>query len=141
MLRVVAQQCCIRLHGALLLSVLCLQKLHKAACMWQHSLSYPDNFLITLTKSCLSLTNTEKYLKWEKCEIVNFSWLLFSTLMIGRNLLIQKILYIKMEFKYILFHRLHFIPMWGKSIVPKQKKLLSVSFWYSKERRLDTGSI
>ena len=62
------------------------------------TLSYPNNFLITLTKSCLSLKKIYIYPTWEKCEIVNFSWLLFSTLMIGRNLLIQKIPYIKMEF-------------------------------------------
>ena len=80
--------------------------------------SYPDNFLITLTKSCLSLNNT-----LEKCEIVNFSWLLFSTL-IGRNLLIQKIPYIKMEFKYILFHRLPFIPIYvRKEYCPKTKEI------------------
>ena len=30
---------------------------------------------------------------------------------------------IKMESKYILFHRLPFSPMRGKSIAPKQKKL------------------
>ena len=27
---------------------------------------------------------------WRKCKIVNFSWLLFSTLVIGQNLLTQK---------------------------------------------------
>ena len=27
---------------------------------------------------------------WETCQIVNFSWLLFSTLVNGQNLLIQK---------------------------------------------------
>ena len=27
---------------------------------------------------------------WGTCEIVNFSWLLFSTLVIGQNLLTQK---------------------------------------------------
>ena len=80
--------------------------------------SYPDNFLIILTKSCLSLNNT-----LEKCEIVNFSWLLFSTL-IGQNLLIQKIPYIKMEFKYILFHKLPFIPIYVRKeyILPQNKR-------------------
>ena len=72
------------------------------------TLSYPTNLF--LTKSCLSLNNIEKFPTWKNCEIVNFSWLLFSTL-IGQNLLIQKIPYIKMEFEYILFHRLPFIPM------------------------------
>ena len=27
---------------------------------------------------------------WETCKIVNFSWLLFSTLVIGQNLITQK---------------------------------------------------
>ena len=52
------------------------------------TLSYPTNFLIK--KSWLSLNNTEKFPMREKCETVNFSWWLFSTLMISRNLLIQK---------------------------------------------------
>ena len=36
------------------------------------------------------LNNTEKFPMWEKYEIVNFSWLLFLTLMISWNLLIKK---------------------------------------------------
>ena len=54
------------------------------------TLSYPTNFLIKKILSKSSLNKTEKFPTWEKCEIVNFSWLLFSTLMISRNLLIQK---------------------------------------------------
>ena len=75
------------------------------------------NFLIT--KSILTLRNTEIHV-----------WLLFSTLMIGWNLLTQTNPLSKMEFKYILFCRLSFcsfthslcenenIPMRGKRIAP-----------------------
>ena len=62
-----------------------LRNLRKAACMLIPR--FLTNFLIT--KSRLSLSNT-----------VNFSWLLFATLMIARNLLTKKTPF-KMEFKYI----------------------------------------
>ena len=58
---------------------------------------------------------------WGTCKIVNFAWLLFSTLVIGQNLLTQKV-----ECKCILLRKrpscrfMHSlcknenIPMWGK---------------------------
>ena len=39
---------------------------------------------------------------WGTCKIVNFSWLLFSTLVIGQNLLTQKKHPFKVECKCIL---------------------------------------
>ena len=61
------------------------------------------------------------------CKIVNFSWSLFATLMIGQNLLTKKHSF-KMELKYILSRKRPFsrfmhslcknenIPMWEKHI-------------------------
>ena len=58
---------------------------------------------------------------WGTCKIVNFSWLLFSTVVIGQNLLTQKV-----ECKCILLRKrpscrfMHSlcknenIPIWGK---------------------------
>ena len=42
---------------------------------------------------------------WGTCEIVNFSWLLFSTLLIGQNLLTQKKHALKEECKCILLRK------------------------------------
>ena len=39
---------------------------------------------------------------WGTCKTVNFSWLLFATLVTGQNLLTQKAPF-KMEFKYIFY--------------------------------------
>ena len=62
---------------------------------------------------------------WGTCKIVNFSWLLFSTLVIGQNLLTQKTPF-QSECKCILLRKrpscrfMHSlcknenIPMWGK---------------------------
>ena len=64
---------------------------------------------------------------WGTCKIVNFFWLLFSTLVIGQNLLTQKNTLFKMEDKCILLRKrpscrlMHSlcknenIPMWGKN--------------------------
>ena len=63
---------------------------------------------------------------WGTCKIVNFSWLLFSTLVIGQNLLTQKKHPFKVECKCILLSKRHScrfihslcknenIPIWGK---------------------------
>ena len=63
---------------------------------------------------------------WGTCKIVNFSWLLFSTLVIGQNFLIHKRTPFKLEYNCILLHKqpscrfMHSlcknedIPMWGK---------------------------
>ena len=63
---------------------------------------------------------------WGTCKIVNFSWLLFSTLVIGENLLTQKKHCFKVECKCILLRKrpscrfMHSlcknksISMWGK---------------------------
>ena len=63
---------------------------------------------------------------WGTCKIVNFSWLLFSTLVIGQNLLTQKKHPFKVECKCILLRKLpscrfmhslcknENIPTWGK---------------------------
>ena len=42
---------------------------------------------------------------WGTCKIVNFSWLLFSTLVIGQNLLTQKKHPFKVECKCILLRK------------------------------------
>ena len=66
----------------------------------QHALLIPyflTNFLVT--KSRLSHRNPMSGI----FTTVNFSWLFFASLMIGRNLLTEK-----MEFKYIVFRRLPF---------------------------------
>ena len=102
-----------------------LQNRYKAACILIPSLL--TNFCIT--KSCLSLSNTVEILCEEHFNIAKFSWPLLASLMIGWNLLTQKTT-LKMELKYILFHRLPFwrlmhsmcenenLSMWGKHIVP-----------------------
>ena len=63
---------------------------------------------------------------WETCKIVNFSWLLFSTLVIGQNLLTQKNTLSKWSVNtFYCVKGLHVglcislcknenIPMWGK---------------------------
>ena len=63
---------------------------------------------------------------WGTCEIVNFSWLLFSTLVIGQNLSTPKKHPLKVECKCILLRKRpacrfrHSLcnnekfPMWGK---------------------------
>ena len=58
---------------------------------------------------------------WGTCKIVNFSWLLFSTLMIGQNLLTQKNTVSKWSVNaFYCVNGLHAglcilnIPMWGK---------------------------
>ena len=56
------------------------------------------------------------------CKIVNISWLLFETLVIGRNVLTQKYTLLKVEFKYIFFRKLPFRRF--MRIAPQQKKLL-----------------
>ena len=63
---------------------------------------------------------------WGTCKIVNFSWQLFLTLVIGQNNLTQKTTLSKWSVKCILLHKwpscrfMHSlcknenIPMWGK---------------------------
>ena len=72
----------------LLLSVLCLKKLRKAAGIQQHQqssnqLPYNTNKILSESKPHIKISHVRK-------TVYTFFWLLFSTLMISLNLLIQK---------------------------------------------------
>ena len=62
-----------------------LTKLHKA--VLYSSFFFPTIFHLS---SGLSLNEFHGNRMWGTCKIVNVSWLLFSTLVIGQNLLTQK---------------------------------------------------
>ena len=74
---------------------------------------------------------------WGKCKIVNFSWLLFSTLVIGQNLLTQKNTLSTWSVNafycvnglhvglYILCVKIRTFLCGESTVVAKQKKLLS----------------
>ena len=56
---------------------------------------------------------------WGKCKVVNFSWLLFSTLVIGQNLLTQKKTLSKWSVNtFYCVNGLHVenIPMWESTV-------------------------